>query len=182
MSQVVLGAELAWHCHEAQCPHKILCMSVVSLVPRPFFATRERPFFGDFWFWAQFLRKSVKYRDTQLAINPFTCASKNKMKKRVCHCLGLSRRSSPTLQAGTKMSNTAPTGPSRSSRKLLELRSTVQIAILLPNNCYVSAIMQCLFNNPKMTIFDQLTAGHPSQCDIVCCMSDKCSLVISVQQ
>jgi len=29
---------------------------------------------GDFWFWAQFLRKSVKYRDTQLAINPFTCA------------------------------------------------------------------------------------------------------------
>ena len=26
---------------------------------------------GDFWFWAQFLWKSVKYRDTQVAINPF---------------------------------------------------------------------------------------------------------------
>jgi len=54
------------------------------------------------------------------------------------------------------MSITAPTGSSRSSRKLLELRSTVQIAILSPNNCYVSAIMQCLFNNPKMTDFDQI--------------------------
>ena len=26
---------------------------------------------GDFWFWAQFLRKSVKYRDTHPNINPF---------------------------------------------------------------------------------------------------------------
>jgi len=25
----------------------------------------------DFWFWAQFLRKSVKYRDTHPNINPF---------------------------------------------------------------------------------------------------------------
>jgi len=73
-----------------------------------------------------------------------------------------------------KKSNTALAGPSRSSRKLLELRSTVRIAgILLLNNCYVGAIMQCLFNNPKMTIFDQLTAGHPSHCDIACCMSGK---------
>ena len=54
---------------------------------------------GDFWFWAQFLRKSVKYRNTQLAINPLTCARarSSKMKKRLCHCLGLSRRSSPML-------------------------------------------------------------------------------------
>ena len=27
--------------------------------------------YGDFWFWAQFLRKSVKYRDTHPNINPF---------------------------------------------------------------------------------------------------------------
>jgi len=26
---------------------------------------------GDFWFWAQFLRKSVKYRNTHPNINPF---------------------------------------------------------------------------------------------------------------
>jgi len=54
------------------------------------------------------------------------------------------------------------------------IRSTVQIAsILLLNNCCVGAIMQCLFNNPKMMIFDQLTAGHPSHCDIACCMTGK---------
>jgi len=45
--------------------------------------------------------------------------------------------------------------------------------ILLPNNYYIGAIMQCLFNNPKMTVFDQLTVGHPSHCDIACCMSGK---------
>ena len=49
----------------------------------------------------------------------------------------------------------------------------LQCRLPFPNNCYVSAIMQCLFNNPKMTIFDQLTAGHPSHCDIACCMSGK---------
>ena len=99
------------------------------------------------------------------------------MKKRVCHCLGHSHRRREAALLGhvssirhpgevyyygwpAKMSNTALTGPSRSSRKLLKL-STVQIAgILLLNNCYVGAIMQCLFNNPKMTIFDQLTAGQ----------------------
>ena len=82
--------------------------------------------YRDFWFWAQFLRKSVKYRDTQFAINPFTYCS------------------------------------DRAFRFQKQLSSTVQIAILSPNNCYVSAIMQCLFNNPKMTVFDQLHVDHPS--------------------
>jgi len=103
------------------------------------------------------------------------------MKKLVCYCLGHGHRRREAALLGhvssfrhtgkvynygwpTKKSNTALTGPSRSSRKLLELSgSTVLIAgILLLNRFYVGAIMQCLFNNPKMTIFDQLTAGHPS--------------------
>jgi len=32
---------------------------------------RTTSLLGDFWFWAQFLRKSVKYRDTHPNINPF---------------------------------------------------------------------------------------------------------------
>ena len=66
----------------------------------------------------------------------------------------------------------------RSRRKLVEVYNG---DILYPtgvanvaNNCYISAIMQCLSNHPKMTsVVDQLTASHPSHCNRECCISGK---------
>ena len=48
------------------------------------------------------------------------------------------------------------------------------------NNCYISAVMQCLFNHPRMTsIFDLLTASHPSHCNSAC-TSGKLNKVIVI--
>jgi len=51
--------------------------SVLSLVPETFWIEFPGTIAemmggaGDFWFWAQFLRKSVKYRDAHPNVNPF---------------------------------------------------------------------------------------------------------------
>ena len=77
-----------------------------------------------------------------------------------------------------KKPNVAVRAPARSNRKLVEVYNG---DILYPtgianvaNNCYISAIMQCLSNHPKMTsVVDQLTASHPSHCNRECCISGK---------
>ena len=75
-----------------------------------------------------------------------------------------------------KKSSVATVGPTKRRRKLVEVYDQ---DILYPtgianvaNNCYVSAIMQCLCSNPNMAcVVDQLTASHPSHCNRECCIS-----------
>jgi len=140
---------------------------------------------SDFWFWAQFLRKSVKYRDTQLALNPFTGAEFQNEEAFVSLSRSQSQKQSYATLLGQVSSIRHPGKvdsygwPTKKSLQgLPEAAESFwcwgrQCRLPLPNNCYVSAIIQCLFNNPKVTNFDQLTVGHPSHCYIACCMSGK---------
>ena len=75
-----------------------------------------------------------------------------------------------------KKSSVATVGPAK-RRKLVEvyhqdLYPTGVANVANINNCYVSAIMQCLCSNPNMArVVDQVTASHPSHCNRECCIS-----------
>ena len=87
--------------------------------------------------------------------------TKVKMKK----CLSLSR--------SKKKSHAAALGPASSGSKPGEVYNG---DILYPtgitnvaNNCYINAVVQCLFNHSKMpSVLYQVTASHPNHCSKHC--------------